>query len=77
MSIQLTEAQHQAITQSGETPPRMLDPVTRTQYVLVREDVFARMQTLLAEDDVRLMEPLLAELAPEDWEDAANYDNKP
>ena len=26
------------------------------------------------EEEVRSLEPLLAELAPEDWEDVANYD---
>jgi hypothetical protein len=37
--------------------------------VLVRADVYEKMQALLNDEDVRLMGPLLAELAPEDWED--------
>ncbi|MBI1913659.1 MAG: hypothetical protein HYS12_02720 [Planctomycetes bacterium] len=29
------------------------------------------------EDEVRLLEPLLAKLSPEDWEDASHYDASP
>jgi hypothetical protein len=77
MSIELTEQQRQALARSSESPPRVLDPVTNTTYVLLRADVYAKVQALLGDDDVRLMEPLLAELSPEDWEDASNYGPRP
>jgi hypothetical protein len=77
MSIELTEQQHQALTKESESPPRVIDRMTNTTYVLVRADIYQKIQALLDEDDVRLMEPLLAELAPEDWEDGAHYENRP
>jgi hypothetical protein len=77
MSIELTEQQHQALTRESESPPRVIDRMTNTTYVLVRADLYQKIQALLDEDDVRLMEPLLAELSPEDWEDVAHYENRP
>jgi hypothetical protein len=51
--IELTEEQRQGMKSNGE-PVRLLDPATKTEYVLVRSDVYARLQELLeqAEDDV-------------------------
>ena len=50
--IELTEQQRQELKANGE---RMcvFDPATRTEYVLVRADVYARLQLLLeqAEDE--------------------------
>jgi hypothetical protein len=77
MSIELTEQQQQALQRDSERPPRVIDPATNTAYVLLRADVYQKMQALLDDEDVRLMEPLLAELAPEDWEDLAHYENRP
>jgi hypothetical protein len=69
--IEFTEQQRQALT--GETP--IVE--TNTAYVLVRKDVYARLRGALDEDDVRSMEPLLADLDPEDWEDLSAYEGKP
>jgi hypothetical protein len=77
MSIVLNEQQQQALTRESELPPRVIDPATSTTYVLVRADVYEKMQALLEGDDVRLMEPQLAELSPEDWEDPAAYEKGP
>jgi hypothetical protein len=77
MSIELTEQQRQALAKESESPPRVIDRATNTAYVLVRADLYERIQSLLHDDAVRLMEPLLADLAPEDWEDLANYENRP
>ena len=74
MSIELTEEQRQALALSREVPPRVLDPAAKITYVLLPADLYEKMQALLDEDDVRLMEPFLAELAAEDWEDAAHYE---
>lgn len=71
--IELTEQQRQEL----EGPePVAIDPQTRREYVLVRREVYERLRNLL-EDDVRLMGPLLADLDPEDWEDASNYEGQP
>ncbi len=62
-----------------ERPPRILDPQTHTAYVLVRADVYDRLKSLLTEDedqDVQDLYPLLADIEPNDWEDAANYDGQ-
>ena len=75
--IELTETQRQAIASSRESPPTVIDPQTKTAYVLVRKEVYERFQSNHDEDDVRRMAPLLADLDPEDWEDAAAYEGTP
>ncbi len=51
--IKLTDDQLQELKSNGEHA-RVLDPGTNTEYVLIRSDVFARLQLLLeqAEDEV-------------------------
>jgi hypothetical protein len=73
--IELTEIQRQALAEA-DSPPEIVDPTTQEKYVLIRRDLYERLKSLL-EEDVRLMEPLLAELDPEDWEDASAYEGKP
>jgi len=72
--IELTELQLQVLDQPE---PTAVDPRTNEQYVLVRKDLYDRMRGIFDEDDPRLMAPLLANLDPEDWEDAAAYEGKP
>lgn len=45
--IELTEQQAEAIANAGETPQVVVDPRTKTAYVLLRKDVYDR----LASDD--------------------------
>jgi hypothetical protein len=73
MSIELTEEQRQAIAHESKSPPRLVDRVTNIDYVLLRADLYDKIEPLLNEDDIRRMEPILAALSPEDWEDEANY----
>jgi hypothetical protein len=51
--IELTETQRHELKTSGETA-RVIDPATRTEYLLVRIDVHARLLQLLeqAEDEI-------------------------
>ena len=49
--IELTLEQRQAVAQQGETPPRAVDPDTHTTYVLIREEVYARVRALLDEEE--------------------------
>jgi hypothetical protein len=72
--IELTEQQRQEL---NEAEPIAIDPRTRRQYVLVRREVYQRLRGLFDDDDARLMEPLLADLDPEDWEDASHYEDTP
>ncbi len=47
--IELTAEQHQAITEAEM--PTLIDPETRTEYVLVRKDLFDRLKAQLALDE--------------------------
>ena len=69
--MDITSSQVDAI-QHGEVVEITFDEMP---CVVVRKDLFERMRSRANEDvDVRAMEPLLAELAPEDWEDLSNYE---
>jgi hypothetical protein len=72
--IQLTEEQGRELVTSI---PMAIDPRTRQVYVLVRKEDFDRMRGVGDEDDVQSMAPLLADLDPEDWEDASAYEGRP
>ena len=48
--IELTIEQRQSVVNQGETPPRAIDPDTDTTYVLIREEVYARVKSLLMEE---------------------------
>ncbi len=72
--IRLTEDQRAELTLPV---PTAIDPQTQQTYVLVRAEVFDRMKYLLDDDDARLMEPALADLDPEDWEDVSAYPERP
>jgi hypothetical protein len=50
--IELTESQRQELKGNGEHA-RLLDPATRTEYVLVRADLYEQLRPLLeqAEDE--------------------------
>jgi hypothetical protein len=49
--IQLTEEQQRVLAANGTEPVRAIDPATRTEYVLVRAEVYDRLQTFVAEDE--------------------------
>jgi hypothetical protein len=59
--INLTPELQQAIEQAGDSPVEIADPQTNTAYVLVRAEVYRRMQELLdEEEDRRERDALLA-----------------
>ena len=74
MSIELTEQQRHVL--ESESPPRVIDPKTKEVYVLVPAAIYERLKAVLAVEhfDPDELYPLLADVAPEDWEDAANYE---
>lgn len=72
--IELTQHQFQVLTQPGAFT---VDPTTKKQYVLVQKEDYERLQKDTEDDSARLMAPLLADLDPEDWEDASAYEGKP
>lgn len=75
MEIRLPDELRQVVAQP--TPPRLIDEQTNMAYVLIRADLYERLKGLLQSDDFDPADlyPLLAELAPEDWEDASAYDS--
>ncbi len=47
--IELTSQQHEALP-SGTDPVPVIDPASNVEYVLLRKEVFERMQELLFDD---------------------------
>ena len=47
MSIELTEQQGRALGETTDTPPRVTDPLTNTEYVLIPADVYARLRSIV------------------------------
>lgn len=50
---------------------------TLVRETMAEDDANDPLLDSYREDDVRQMEPLLADLAPEDWEDASSYQRPP
>jgi hypothetical protein len=50
--IELTKKQQRDLSQSAESPPRVLDPATQTEYVLIRADLYERICTMVGNDDL-------------------------
>jgi hypothetical protein len=75
MTTELSPELRQALAASPDGPVELVDSTTKRTYVLVSAELFRRVQSLLGDerDVVQSMSPFLADLAPEDWEDAANY----
>lgn len=73
--IELTLEQRKAVEGGVERPPRVLDPVTRTRYVLVREEVYDNARRLFDPDEdgfVRELTPHVMEVFGRDgWDDPA------
>lgn len=74
--IELTLEQRQAVAQQGETPPRALDPDTHTTYVLIHEKIYARLESLLSDEQgnqfTRDMYPRVMEVfGREGWDEPA------
>ena len=74
--IELTFEQRQAVIQQGETPIRAIDPDTDTTYVLIREEIYTKVKSLLGEeqsnqflDDMYL--PVMDVFGRDGWDDPA------
>jgi hypothetical protein len=59
MSIHLTPQQQQALDTQGDSPPRVIDPRTNTNYILVREVDYESIRELL--EDERRQQAIQAE----------------
>ncbi len=74
MTPQLTDDQRQAIEQVGGSPVYVVDPATNVSYVLLRAEDYEKLKAPTDPDDVSSLYPLLADIAPEDWEDLSHYE---
>jgi hypothetical protein len=77
MTAELSPELRKALAAAPEGPVEVIDPITKQAYVLVSAEMFHRVHALLRDerDAIRDMSSMLADLAPEDWEDAATYDS--
>ena len=77
--IELTQQQMGAITFAGKTPPVVVDPMTRTAYVLLRQDIYQRLTDAEYDDSpwTDAERELLAWEAGKHagWEDMDDYDH--
>ena len=78
---ELTEERVQAIHAAGKTPPVVVDPQTKTRYVLLRQDVYERLADPEYDDSPwtdEEMELLAWEAGKQaGWEDMDEYDHYP
>jgi hypothetical protein len=77
MTPRLNDELRQAVIDNGGAPFYVVDPATNESYVLMRADQFERIKALTEGSDVDELYPLLADPAPDDWEDLSQYDRKP
>jgi len=72
MTVKLNEELRQALALAPEGPVRVVDERSNTVYVLLREDAYERVKSLLEEDDfdVRDAYPLMDTVAAQEgWAD--------
>ena len=66
--IQLTKDQHDELTQNGKDSMKVIDPVTNTEYLLIRADAFERLRGLIDGDfDVSDAYAAIDEALAEGW----------
>jgi len=59
----ITPKQRIAVIKAGDEPVELVDPLTGVSYLLVRADVYRRMQELIAEDESRREQEAWSRLA--------------
>ncbi|HUY36646.1 MAG TPA: hypothetical protein VMV69_28180 [Pirellulales bacterium] len=65
----MTPELRQAVRDAGNDPVWLKDMESNADYVLIRAELFRKVQSLVFDADPDEMYPLRANLAPEDWED--------
>jgi hypothetical protein len=77
MTPELTQDQRVAIEERHGMPVYVLDPATNNRYVLMLAEDYEKMKAVTEPDEAASFYPMLADLEPEDWEDASNYEKQP
>jgi hypothetical protein len=79
--IELTDQQIQAVEHAAAAPPRVVNPRTNEEFVLLRVDEYQRLKESEYDDSPWTREELQAlawEAGKEaGWEDMGEYDNLP
>lgn len=73
MTFKLNDDLRQAIAEQGGVPLYVVDDATNASYVLLRAEQYESMKAAADDDGPEALYPLLAEIDPEDWEDASLY----
>jgi hypothetical protein len=73
MTPKLNDDLRQALTEHGGAPVYVVDDATSASYVLIRAEQYEAMKAAAGDDDPEALYPLLADIEPDDWEDAASY----
>ncbi len=68
---QLTPEQSSAIRAAEETPLRIIDPATNTEYVLLRADVYERVRNLFDDPTTDAFMDQIESAAAAGWDDPA------
>jgi hypothetical protein len=74
MTLRLSSEQRRAIEEHGGTPVYVTDPDSDRNYVLLRAEQYETLKAGTGDVEADDFYPLLAEITPEDWEDASCYD---
>jgi hypothetical protein len=77
LTTNLSDDLRRAIEHERGGPLLVVDAATNVHYVLVRADLYEEIKGDSGALDVEAIYPLLAEIEPDDWEDVANYPEKP
>jgi hypothetical protein len=79
--IELTEQQAQALKSAESIPPRVVDPLTKETFVLLRADEYERLKEYEYDDSPWTREELKAlaweRVKHEDWDEYDDLPEKP
>lgn len=73
MNFQLTKDQQQAIKAQHGAPVYVIDADTNESCVLLPARQYQTLKAVAGDKESEDLYPLLAEISPEDWEDASLY----
>lgn len=80
--IDITSEVRRAIEDAGDEPPRLVDPETQAEYVLLRADLYDRIRSVIDAGDGLEPAEMTAHMwavMKDEWDDTAMdvYDNYP
>jgi hypothetical protein len=73
MIPRLSDDLRQALSEHGGAPVYVVDDATNASYVILPAEQYESMKAAAGDDGPEALYPLLAEIDPEDWEDASQY----